>query len=326
MRIMSCVAIMLAFMPIYAFPSDVTPAGGEEGEVLAIDEETAAKLAMVASYHATYGRASAQNLVKFGKSERVLVDVMELASLDGEEKFYSITLYRGEGEPEDFDAIKERIPPGGEIMASYAEKGEDGKYHFEPPPIDEMREVFFFDTMDEYLEYYSSVVPASTDQGFLRAFRQGISPYESNKPLAMYLLAKDLGVDPGEVTVERITPEFDYVFDVSGSLYVVRLGFFDARKTAEIIPYEAGLESLAGTEEYEAVLPDVDVKGRDEDIVFWLDTARRVEEKFGFGEGPSVAAESVNPVLMGRKFKTLYQKGKSKIMMFSSEDREEEPE
>jgi hypothetical protein len=41
-----------------------------EDEVLAIDGETAAKLAPVVSYHGTYGRASAHKLAIYGKSDR----------------------------------------------------------------------------------------------------------------------------------------------------------------------------------------------------------------------------------------------------------------
>jgi hypothetical protein len=326
MRIISLVVVMSVFTAVCAFSADAAPAGAEN-EVLAIDEETAAKLAMVVSYHADYGCASGYEGLTYGKSDRIFVDSFELTSLDGGEKYYAITLYRGaEGEPDDFKAIRERTTPSGELMVRYAEKTGEGKYRFEPPPLDELKGAFFFGSMEEFLDYSSCVVPASTSQGFLLAFRQGISPYVYREPLAVHLLATDRGVDPSEVTVVRITPEFDYVCDVSGTLYVVRLGFFDANKTAEIIPYETGPESLAGTEEYEAVLPDLDVKARDEDIVFWLDTARRVEEKFGFGDGPSVAADSVNPVLMGRRFKVLYYAGRSETLIFDSRDRKAEPE
>jgi hypothetical protein len=67
---MICVAIILALTPIFSFSSDVTPGDMNEDEVLAIDGETAAKLAPVVSYHGTYGRASAHKLAIYGKSDR----------------------------------------------------------------------------------------------------------------------------------------------------------------------------------------------------------------------------------------------------------------
>lgn len=294
-------------------------APGTDAGPASIDLPTAAKLAMVISYHAEYGRASGLNTLTYGESARVLADWFELSSLDGREKYYAITLYRGDGEPADLGAARERMSPGADLMVKHAVKREDGKYFFEPPPVDEMREAFFFNSMDEFLDYYSTVVPARTSQGFLRKFRQGISPYIYYRVIATRLLAADLGVDPADVGVVRITPDFDYVCEVAGSRYVVRLYRFDMFKEAEIIPADDAVTEPREHGDYEEALPDLDIKAREEDILDWLDIVRRVEKKYGFGEGPSVTAGAVNPILLGRRMITLSHKARSETMMYSSE-------
>jgi hypothetical protein len=319
--------ITLALTSIYAFGAEVPPAGGE-GEVRAIDLETAARLAIVASYHEDFGIASTADAKRWGKTDRVTVGSFEMSSLDGTEKFYSITLYRGDGDPESLADVGERIPPWAELIASHATKREDGKYEFEMIPPSELGEVFFFDSIDEYKNYYSCVVPASMGRGFLSEFILGISPHLYYGEVALRVLAADLGVDPADVVLKTITPGYDYLCEALGEEYIVRMAGFMAWKEAEIIRGDDVAEALeSGLVPIDTgLISEAEDKAEEEDIATWVTYVERIDRKFGFGPGPSISADSVNPVLMGSQERTLYQKGASAILLYDSRDDEKQPE
>lgn len=316
-----------AFASIYAFSSEVTLAGGEE-KSRAIDLETAARLAIVASYHADYGMSFGPEAKRMGATDRVFVGSFELSSLDGSEEFYAITLYRGDGEPKSLADVRERIPPWAELVATYARKRDEGEYEFEMVPPSRLEKTFFFDSMKEFNEYYSCVVPSSTGRGFLSNFNIGIPPQLYYGEVAVYVLAKDLGVEPADVVVKTITPDFDYLCEVSEEEYVVRMGGFLSRKEAEIIKGDAAVEALEkGLVPVESgIISAAEEKAEEEDITTWISYVERIEKKFGFGPGPSINADSVNPVLKGSQEHILYYKGTKDVMVFGSEEDKEPAE
>jgi hypothetical protein len=322
MRLSRPVWIMftLAFGCIYAFSAEVTPGDGEE-ESRTIDLETAARLAIVASYHADYGMAFGPEAKRMGATDRVFAGSFEMSSLDGNEKFYSITLYRGDGEPTNLTDVRERIPAWAELVATYARKRDEGRYEFEMVPPSRLEKAFFFDSMAEFNEYYSCVVPTSTGRGFLSGFNIGIPPQLYYGDVAAHVLAKDLGVAPADVVVKTITPDFDYLCEVSGEEYVVRMGDFLSRKETEIIKGDAVGEALEkGLVPVESgVISLAEERAEEEDITTWISYVERIERKFGFGPGPSINADSVNPVLKGSQESMLYYKGTKGIMVFDSE-------
>lgn len=321
------IMLALALTSICTFSADAPAAGGED-DVRAIDSETAARLAIVASYHADFGAASMTEARRWGKSDRITVGSLDLGSLDGTEKFYSITLYRGDGDPENLADVEKRIPPWAELIASSATKREDGKYEFEMISPYELGKVFFFASMEEYMDYYSCVVPASTGQGFLSGFIAGISPYLYYREVAVRVLAADLGVDQSDVVIKKITPGYDYLCEASGEEYIVRMAGFMAKKEAEILKGDAVAEALEGglAPIDTGLISKAEEKAAVEDIATWVTYVERIERKYGFGPGPSVSADSVNPVLMGSQERTLYQKGASVILLYDSRDEEKQRE
>jgi hypothetical protein len=305
------------------------PESGEEEEI-AIDAETAAKLAMVVSYHSEYGQSLRFNLKKYGKSPRVLVDSLEMTSLDGTDKYYAITLYRGVGEPESPEEIEGRVGRWAEAMLSLSEKADEGVYTLKQPTREmtvDPATVYFFDSMDEFLDYYSCAVPASTRQGFLFEFHRGISPYWYLGAFGRLVLAADLGVEPAEVSFKRTAPEFWFLYEVAGEDYIVDLSKFNPSKSFEIIKGDAvaaAVEQGWLESDAEPVEVPVEEAAKEEDIVEWLYYVEKVGKKYGFGVGPSITADAVNPVLMGHYVRTLYQDGASLNVLFDSRHPPEE--
>lgn len=314
---------LTASFELTAWPADVPTENGE-GVETAIDAETAAKLAMVVSYQAKYGQSLRFNLKKYGKSSRVLVDSFELSSLDGADKYYAVTLYRGEGEPKSPEYIEARVEHWAEAMLSLSEKTDGGAYALKQPTGEMAQDptaIYFFDTMDEFLDYYSCVVPASTSQGFLFEFHRGISPYWYLGAFGRLVLAADLGVEPAEVSVKRVTPEFWFLYEIGGEEYIVDLSAFNPSKSFEIIKGDAVTAAIEqGRLESRAEPAEIPVEeaAKGEDIGEWLKYVGLVEKKYGFGAGPSITADAVNPVLMGHHVRTLYQDGASLNVLFDS--------
>lgn len=329
MKLNRCSGIMLALALTFSCTfSAESPATGDEADVQPIDLETAGKLAIVASYHADFGMASISDAKLWGKTGRIVVGSLDLSSLDGAEKYYSITLYRGDGEPEKLADVEKRIPPWAELIASSATKREDGEYEFGMISPYELEKVFFFGSMEEYVGYYSCVVPASTGHGFLSGFITGISPYLYYGEVAICLLAADLGVDESDVVIEIITPGYDYLCGVSGEEYIIRMAGVIAKKEAEVLKGDDVTEALeSGLAPIDTgLISEAEEKAADEDIATWITYVDRIERKYGFGPGPSASADSVNPVLMGSQERTLYQKGAAGILLYDSGKDEKQPE
>ncbi len=313
----TCIALIIS--AVSAGPTDI-PSDNGEGETTVIDTETAAKLAMVASYHKQYGQALKHNLKLFGKTDRVFVSSFDLSSLDGNEKFYTVTVYRGEGEPESLEEISERVAKWAEGVASFAEKKEDGTYILNRPDPGSIQNLYFFGTFDEFCNYYSCVVPASTSQGFLFRFDRGISPYSYLGELGRVILAADLGVETADVEITVVTSGLAFLCEVSGEEYIVDLSGFHLEKSAKIIKGEAVAEFIekGGSESASENGPATPVEeaAKEEDITAWLFYVELIEDKYGFGPGPSITADSVNPVLMGHNERTLYQDGSSSTILY----------
>jgi hypothetical protein len=322
--------LLVTALALTASPAAELPPESGGGDETVVDAETAAKLAMVVSYHVEYGQSLRFNLKKYGKSPRVLVDSLEMGSLDGSDKYYAITLYRGEGEPKSVEDIEGRVGRWAEAMLSLSEKTDEGVYTLKQPTKEMTQDpatVYFFDSMDEFLDYYSCAVPALTGQGFLFEFHRGISPYWYLGAFGRLVLAADLGVEPVEVEIKKTAPEFWFLYEVAGEEYIVDLSEFNPSKSIEIIKGDAVAEAVEKgrlKSDAEPVEVPVEEAAKEEDVVEWLKYVELVEKKYGFGAGPTITADAVNPVLMGHYVRTLYEKGASLNVLFDSRHPPEE--
>lgn len=305
--IVTYMAILIS--AFYAGAADAPADDGEEGTTI-IDAETAAKLAMVVSYHAEYAAASGFGVKIYSRTGRSLVYSSELTSLDGKEKYYSITLYRGETEPKNAGEIGEAVARWADTAATYTEKTGENTYNWAVPPSESMQIwLLLYGRMEESREYYSCVVPGSTSQGFLFDFHRGFSAYIYMQELARRILAGDLGVDLSEVTVIGATPDFDFFFEVSGEEFLVHMPKTPLEIPVEIFRGDAIAEYIKSGDAMEVTIPttDVDEKANREDISVWLGYVDLIEERFGFDPGPGITADSVNAVLLGHYVPTLFK-------------------
>lgn len=280
--------------------------GSNEG--LAIDEETAAKLAMVASYSFDFGQAPGFYVRTCSETPRTFIDALELYSLDGKEKYYAVTLYQGEGQYKKIEEFSEGIALWLDIAATFFTRTGDNTYDWAPAPPEGFSMWFhIYPKADEYRDYYSCIVPTTTTQGFMSYFHIGIAAYIYMQELACRLLAFHLGVEINEVELIRTTPDYDFVCQVSGKEYIVHMPLNpDVLKVEIISGDELSMAIERGYVSAEkSVVFYADKKAVEEDINVWWGYVHKIEENSGFGPGPSVTADAVNAVLQDSGIKTL---------------------
>jgi hypothetical protein len=202
----------------YAGPTD---ASSDNAEAVTdyIDEETATKLAIVVPYHAVYGRAYLKTMRPYSLTDRTVIDNRVITSLDGEEEYYAVSLYRGEGEAKTLESFNEGIKAWADYMAGCVEKTGDNTYELEPVistrgPYSYAAWFDPYESVGEFRDYYSCVVPASISQGFLSESSAGISPYLSLSEFAVRVIAEDTGVDRSEVEMLRSSPGHNFLLKV----------------------------------------------------------------------------------------------------------------
>lgn len=307
--------ILLAFYSLSSANQDeFTDLASEEKK---IDLETATKLAMLVSYHADYSDASGLNKRVFPYTYRIFVDSQELQSLDGSQKYYSITLYRGEDEPRDFEELIDGIDEWVEYALERVSKKTDNIYIWDTSGKEFLSSwMMIYEDWDEYREYYNCIVPASKDSGFLTGFHKGIATQYYMVDFIKSILAMDLNIDKERIEFVRTTPEMEFVYSASGEDYIVKM----PQRFSEIID----IEIIKGDEIQEMIKlskitsdfggkSPLDLMAMNEDIEDWLGYVESVEKSEGFSDsGITAYAEVVNSVLGESGVHTLYEDDKDK--------------
>jgi len=281
-----------------------------------INLDMAIKLAMLVSYHAEYSDTSGLNYRVFYNTDRIFIGSIELQSLDGKNRYYAITLYRGEDEPRDIEKITERVDDWVEIALTRITKKGENLYEWDTSGPEFLNSwMLIYKNLNEYREYFNCVVPASTGLGFASGFHKGISDHYYMNKLLKAVLARHLDVSIDAINLLRATPDLKLLCEVEGNEYIVYI----PKKAKHIMDIEIVegkevkrmIERSSLSTDLEGVT-EVESKAMKEDIIKWMRYVLLIERESGFDSGPTAYAEVVNSVLSEEGVYTLYEKAKEK--------------
>lgn len=291
--------LLITIAIVFSFAS-ATPAQSEVNDDF-IDEETAVKLAILASYHKEYSDADGLNHRVYPFTDRAFVDSIDLQTLDGEKEYYAISLSRNQYESKPIEELSEGLSEWLDFAAGRLEKVGDGEYEIYTGDWEFLQSwLTIYGNWNDYRGYYNCVVPKSKSDGFLFGFHKGLSQFTYLAEIAKRALQKELETGYDTISLIYAAPSKEFLFEANGDKHIVTFPEEFGKIPIEIYSGAAADDFLAGYEPNKDSMfldKEVDIAASTENIEDWLRYVDITEENGGFPVPGEANYKIINEVL-----------------------------